>query len=530
MATEQPQRRWQALCPNCGAPVEFASAASASAVCSFCRSTLVRDGDALRRIGTSAELIEDYSPLQLGASGRHAGEAFTIVGRLQLRYEDGGWNEWHALFDSSGRSAWLSEDNGSFVMAFDAPLAEAAPAPEALRLGAPLALGGSGWSVAALTQTTLAAAEGELPRPPALGREFLVAELRNERDEVGSLEYSEPQAPQWSIGRPVRLADLQLRGLRDTETASTRSLAGSRALTCPNCGAALEPRLDSTVSIICPQCRHVVDLSQGVGAELKHFAQAHGGEPQIALGSTGSLAFGGGTPVPWQVVGYQERCDIPEPGDDDETTFWREYLLYNRTEGFVFLVDAEDGWSLVRPLTGAPAAAGSTVSWQGRSYRRKYAYAARTTYVLGEFYWQLKRDERAQVVDYESTSGARKAVLSREQTGNEVTWSQGEALDAAEVARAFRLAPDRVAALQRDAAPPLSPGRVLRWIIIIFVLLPLLLLMLRLCSRDDCQGYADSFGTNSAEYQQCRRSNSGGYIGTTGGSYGGYSSGGGGHK
>ena len=73
MATASPQRRWQALCPNCGAPVEFASAASASAVCSYCRATLLREGDALRKIGTSAELFEDYSPLQLGAAGRYAG-------------------------------------------------------------------------------------------------------------------------------------------------------------------------------------------------------------------------------------------------------------------------------------------------------------------------------------------------------------------------------------------------------------------------------------------------------------------------
>ncbi|WP_077033696.1 DUF4178 domain-containing protein [Pelomonas sp. KK5] len=528
--TPAPQRRWQALCPNCGAPVEFASAASACAVCSFCRSTLLRDGESLRKIGNSAELIEDYSPLQLGAAGHYAGEAFTIVGRLQYRYADGGWNEWHALFDAGGRSAWLSEDNGSFVMAFDAPLGQAAPSPESLRLGAGLALAGSNWSVAALTTASLAAAQGELPRPPALGQEFLVAELRNERDEVGTLDYSQPQSPQWSIGRPVHIADLRMSGLR--EAGGAKAVAGSRALSCPNCGASLEPRLGTTVSIVCPQCQHVVDLSQGVGAELKHFAQAHGGEPQIALGSIGSLAYGGGAALAWQVVGYQERCDIPAPGDDEETTFWREYLLYNASEGFVFLVDAEDGWSLVRPLTGAPTGSGATVQWQARSYRRKYAYAAKTTYVLGEFYWQLQRDERAQVVDYESTGGGRKLLLSREQTAQEVTWSQGGALDAADVARAFGLAVDRIPALQRDAAPTLSPGRILRWMIVIFVVLPLLLVLVRACSRDDCQAYADSFGSNSAEYLQCRRSSGGGayYGGGSGGSYGGYSSGGGGHK
>ena len=78
MATS-PQRAYRAACPNCGAPVDFVSAASASAVCSFCRSTLVRDGDALRRIGVSAELFDDHSPLQLGAGGRRQGVGFTLA-------------------------------------------------------------------------------------------------------------------------------------------------------------------------------------------------------------------------------------------------------------------------------------------------------------------------------------------------------------------------------------------------------------------------------------------------------------------
>ena len=143
MATASPQRRWQAQCPNCGAPVEFASAASASAVCSYCRSTLLREGDALRKIGTSAELFEDYSPLQLGAAGRYAGAGFLVVGRLQMSYAEGSWNEWHLLFDASAdqppRSGWLAEDNGSFVISFEAPLHERAPDPATLRPGGPTA-------------------------------------------------------------------------------------------------------------------------------------------------------------------------------------------------------------------------------------------------------------------------------------------------------------------------------------------------------------------------------------------------------
>ena len=158
MATEpSPQRAYRAACPNCGAPVEFRSAASAFAVCSFCRSTVVREGDALRKIGQSAELFNDHSPLQLGAGGSFQGAAFTLVGRLQYRYSGGTWNEWHALFDT-GKSAWLSEDNGRYVMAFDVPLAGAAPAADSLRPAAQQIVNGQPWNVASVTRATLIAA------------------------------------------------------------------------------------------------------------------------------------------------------------------------------------------------------------------------------------------------------------------------------------------------------------------------------------------------------------------------------------
>ena len=166
MATDlNPQRAYRAACPNCGAPVEFRSSASAFAVCSFCRSTLVREGDALRKIGESAELFDDHSPLQLGAGGSYQGAAFTLVGRLQYRYSEGTWNEWHALFDT-GRSGWLSEDNGRYVMAFDAPLAEAVPDAASLRPGTQQIVGAQSWTVASVTVAKLIAAQGELPASP----------------------------------------------------------------------------------------------------------------------------------------------------------------------------------------------------------------------------------------------------------------------------------------------------------------------------------------------------------------------------
>lgn len=524
MATT-PQRAYRAACPNCGAPVEFASAASASAVCSFCRSTLVRDGDALRRIGVSAELFDDHSPLQLGASGRYQGAAFTLVGRLQYGYADGTWNEWHALFDS-GKGGWLSEDNGAYVFAFDAPLQGVTPAADELVAGERRLVNGAAWNVASVTRAHLIAAQGELPRPPRLdGAEFVVVDLRNERDEVATLDYGDAAGVVWSIGRPVRLAELAMSGLSE---ASAKTLAG-RSFQCPSCGAAVQLTLATTQSITCGQCKAVIDVSQGIGADLSHYAQDNAGHdgalPLIALGTSGRLTLDG-RELEWQVVGYQERCDIPGDGDDEQT-FWREYLLFNREEGFVFLVDSEDGWSWVKPLTGAPQVRGDTAVWAQKTYRQRERYDAKVTWVLGEFYWRVRRDEVARVADYVGTGAASQRRLSSERTATELTWSEGAVLDAQAITRAFRLAPTAAPALRRSGAT-VDSGLLKVGLIVAVVLL---VLMVGFCSSsdNDCGDIRATFGEASNEYRQCLRNAGGGVFRGSGGSYGGYSSGGG-HK
>ncbi|MEY8689401.1 MAG: DUF4178 domain-containing protein [Leptothrix sp. (in: b-proteobacteria)] len=528
MAADTPQRAYRSACPNCGAAVEFRSAASASAVCGYCRSTLLRDGESLRRIGQSAELFDDHSPLQLGASGRYLGESFTLVGRLQLTYADGSWNEWHALFDggdTQGKSAWLSEDNGAYVFSFEVPLRAMPPGLQTLRSGNRCQIDGQSWDIASVTAVRPGAAEGELPHPPSQLAEFQVVDLRNERGEVGTLDFADPLGPVWSIGRSVRLTELKMQGLRE---ASEKQLAG-RSIECPSCGAALDIKLDSTRSVACGQCKAVVDISKGAGADLAHYAQQNGTPPQLPLGSTGKLSLDSTEPLPWQVVGYMERCDLPDGSEDFEQTFWREYLLYHRTEGFVFLVDAEDGWSWMKPLTGAPQLKGERASWQNDSYQKRWSYQAKTTYVLGEFYWRVRRDERAHVMDFDGLGAARQKRLSREQQGQEVVWSGGAALEAAVIADAFGIVPSARAALQRDASPVSGLGSQTNWPLMIFLVIAVLMIMAATtCSSDGCDDVRQSFGANSLEYQQClnraRSSSSGG------GSWGGYSSSGGGHK
>jgi ribosomal protein S27E len=506
------QRAYKAVCPGCGAAVEFRSLASTHAVCGFCQSTIVRDGDALQRIGKMSEVFDDYSPLQILSQGKFNTVGFTVVGRLQYKYADGSWSEWLCALDD-GSTASLSEDNGSFVWTKAASTQRALPKPQQWVLGNTTAINGRAYSVASIQEVALMSAQGELPKLPPIGTSFTVVELRSAQGEVISIDYS-TKPPSLSSGNAVVLENLQLTGLRDLTNATGQGgkEVKGRHFNCPNCGSAVSVKLETSKSITCGSCNSLIDVSQGIGGELSHAIQDEPVKPLIPIGTVGTLQG-----KSWQIVGFQHRMG-QEVGDEDESFGWSEYLLYNAKAGFQFLVDAEDGWSLVKPTTGAPEAKTSRlVNYQGSSFTQQYAYKAETNYVAGEFYWRVERGQQTYNEDY--TSG--KLVLSREQSagssGKEVTWSIGSKLEASTVVNAFKLK-GQEAKFDRADVAPLSSGDasslgVVGWIVVLVVIFIIFSMMSR-CSRD-CD----------PQYENCSSSS----YRSSGGSYGGYSSGGG-HK
>jgi hypothetical protein len=122
--------------------------------------------------------------------------------------------------------------------------------------------------------------------------------------------------------------------------------------------------------------------------------------------------------------------------------------------------------------------------------------------------------------------------LSREQTAAEVVWSAGRTLRSLTVASAFNLSEAERRSIVRDAAP-LAAQQGSGWStsqIIAVVAIIAVIIALSKCGNDDedCESLRQSFGAASAEYQQCLQ-RGGSASGTRGGSWGGYS-GGGGHK
>ena len=172
-------------------------------------------------------------------------------------------------------------------------------------------------------------------------------------------------------------------------------------------------------------------------------------------------------------------------------------------------------------------------------YRKLYDYIGKVTYVLGEFYWQVARDERTANSDYVGTGAAAAKRLNREQTAGrgQRRRSSGRPARRSPPTRCWTPSgspPSKRAALQRDALPTTFKGSLLAkiffWIFIVARGADAVPLRQRRRRAAIAARLRNTFGDASQEYQNCLNSQrSGSGYRSGGGSFGGFSSGGG-HK
>jgi ribosomal protein S27E len=417
---------FSANCPSCGAAVVFKSSASFHGVCEFCRSTLVRHGANLENLGRMADLIEDASPIRLGTEGQYRGVHFAVIGRIQLRYTAGVWNEWHVLFDDQ-RGGWLSDANGEYLISFLTPPGATLPEFAALMPNDEIKAAGRDFVVTDIEEAMCIAGEGELPFAFGAGYPAQLADLRatDESGAFASIDYSETP-PLFFVGESLPFAAFKFANLRGEQ--ATKPAGVVKALQCPACGGAITIHDKAVQSVACPSCLSVLDAANDNLRILQKATSAMTVEPKIALGSSGRFAG-----KDWTVIGFQRR-DVTSEGIAYP---WDEYLLHHPEEGFRWLVEADGHWSWVSPLTAPPPhkAGQPTVLLKGETFRRYSAGAAVTRFVIGEFTWKVKVDEVWQTIDFIAPP----KMLSRESSDNETTWSLGEYLPADEVAAAFKL-------------------------------------------------------------------------------------------
>jgi hypothetical protein len=202
-------------CPNCGAAIRFRWSSAVQTVCEFCHSILVRRDVNLEKVGTVADLPSSSSPIQIATEGVYRNRPFVVIGRILYEYEQGGWNEWHAVFSDS-KSGWLSDAQEDYAMSFLAEVEEPLPAATQVRIGQRFDWGDTQFEVTSLTRARYRGSEGELPFEYWDKNEMLFAELRSGDAQFASLDYSEKQ-PLLFVGEAVEFDDLHLKNLRTFE-------------------------------------------------------------------------------------------------------------------------------------------------------------------------------------------------------------------------------------------------------------------------------------------------------------------------
>lgn len=232
-----------------------------------------------------------------------------------------------------------------------------------------------------------------------------------------------------------------------------------RSLNCPGCGAALTLRsLSQAVTVVCDHCHSILDAQDPRLTILQKFKAAVDEDPPlIPLGTRGKIR---GTD--YEAVGFQRRTIHV----DGVPYSWHEYVLFNPYKGFRYLTEYNGHWNDTSILRSLPTVnndvSPATVSYLGETYKHFQTAKAGTSFVLGEFPWQVRVGESSDVSDYVSPP----RVISSERTGKEVTWSMGEYISGRDIWKAFGLQggpPERVGVYENQPSP-LSADTAAIWV------------------------------------------------------------------
>lgn len=433
-------------CPSCGAEVNFRATTSVLAVCAYCRTTVLKDADSVRDIGKMADLLEDYSPVRIGTSGTWGKRPFTVIGRQQLRYEQGVWSEWRVIFPD-GETGWLGDFSGQFVMTEDAGLDDKAPTFEQVMPGLGRAAEGTVFRAADIRRAEIVSGEGELPFAIEPGHEAKVVDYRQAARFL-TLDWSEGMPPRRYVGNAVTLKDLRCQFLRtDEEIARTagryRGLAHS--LACPNCGSGIEYRTGMATHVVCPACHADVDCSDGTAVVLARHEEISALPTTLTPGLAADIDG-----RRWHVIGLLRMRET----DSGEQSIWTEYLLFNAGIGFQWLVESDEGWDLVEVLDDWPHPfSDDSATWRGQTFAMKWRYGSEVIYAAGAFPWRARVGDVTKLTAYQVGN----RTLTLERNAAELVWTVSTRQSAKQIRMWFG---PKASAVDRTSGAASVPGLV----------------------------------------------------------------------
>ena len=429
-------------CPSCGNPVRFRRESSLYSTCDACGSIMLRKDANIELLGKAADLQPDNTPLQVGTRGQYKGQGFEILGRIQIRQEEGFWNEWYLGYDN-GSAGWLGEALGEYFVSFEVKEPKL-PAFKDIHLSKKLKLKGTDFYVTNIGQSIVSSYEGELPFIMQNSYELPYADLRSNGSRAATLDYSDGE-PLLFIGTYEEFEDLHFTGLRDPDDhVKRRTAATVTTMKCPACGGphSMSSAGPQSQTMVCEYCGSAIDISNSEQYKILWQAtekEKNQPKPRIQLNSKGK--FKG---VEWEVIGCQYKFSRA----DGMTYPWEEYLCYERCHGYRYLVYSKGHWSWSQTLHELPTNLNilqSNKKVKGQTFKHYEGYEGRVRAVFGEFPYKVDIKAKSDIQDYVCPSQG--LGLSREcdliAKNREVYWSIAEYVTDDEVRRSFQVTSDK---------------------------------------------------------------------------------------
>ncbi len=423
-------------CPNCGGDHTLANPGITMLVCSFCKTTVYWDEEAVLKTGAQSILPASDSRLFLHASGMLDGRGYQVVGHVRYDHGRGAWDEWYLQLDD-GSVAWLSEDQRELSQEQAVQVARP-PAVDQLQIGLQVPIEETIFSVREVGTARCVGGEGQLPFTILPGETYTYADIASiDGQQFGTLEFDrEGVMPTCFVGRALGHEQLTIDDEKPPSTAGGRE--GSH-IKCTNCDAALEVEGDREVqTLICEYCGAQLDLNSAearvLGVNPPDFKPAFNFE----VGAQGTF-YG----KPYEVCGrmlYQ----------DPEGYQSIEYLLYNPEAGYLWLAEETGHYVLNRPTQQAPARdpfllpPKTSVAVDQTSFKMYESGNSTLVYVDGALPWLARTGDTFNYADLIAPP----QMFGVETDGEEIEYFHGRYTPVEEVWAAFG----------RDDAPPRPVG------------------------------------------------------------------------
>ncbi|MES2892022.1 MAG: DUF4178 domain-containing protein [Bacteroidota bacterium] len=406
-------------CPNCAHLLTFSSAETTLIICSSCANPVKRTGGSLQ-VRPDLHIVTNASVIQPGSTGEWDGKSFTVLGRFRAWFDESVFSYWTIQLPGD-ELAWLGEGYGIYSILKPAAPGEniAANVLKGMDIGQLKTFESPGKVMLGKKQRAHKwELEGETSIP-GTAAEFLLYEFSSMTSTVTCF-FEFDQALVQAEVTYVSFKSLQLRNLREYVNPGNN-------FTCSNCS---KPILVKTFpyaqSCACESCGSFYTWNKGAGFTKKKDNKS-AAPVSIFLGSQGTIHD-----IQYEVVGYAQKEEL-----NSHSSRWREYVLFNPTDGFAFLSEFDGHWMYVKENYNSPVIFQQTereFTFDKEPFSLYNAYNSKVIYATGEFPYNVFDNEKTRVREYISPP----LVWIQERDEKEgITWFLGEHVPARDIKKGF---------------------------------------------------------------------------------------------